>query len=240
MRIGTAGWTIPRAVAAQFPPEGSSLQRYSAVFDAAEINSTFHRPHRQDTYQRWADSTPPEFRFAVKLAKTITHAARLSGVESLLDAFFTDAALLGERLGPLLVQLPPSLAFEPEVAGAFFEAVRERWPLGVACEPRHASWFEPDADALLSEHRVARVAADPARHPAAGVPGGWSGLVYYRLHGAPRVYYSAYEEAALAKLAAALEASSAETWCIFDNTASGAATADALALVGRLTAATAG
>jgi uncharacterized protein YecE (DUF72 family) len=235
LRIGTAGWTIPRVTAGQFPAEGSSLQRYAARFDAAEINSTFHRSHRPTTYLRWAESTPADFRFAVKLARTITHDAKLERIGDLLDVFLLEARLLGERLGPLLVQLPPSLAFDSRIAGAFFEQLRARWDGAVACEPRHASWFTSEADSLLRQAKAARVAADPARHAGAGSPGGWTGLAYWRLHGSPRVYYSSYPEAALDTLAQALASSeAAETWCVFDNTASGAAAADALALKARL------
>jgi uncharacterized protein YecE (DUF72 family) len=104
----------------------------------------------------------------------------------------------------------------------------------VAAEPRHAGWFTPAADALLAEWRVARVAADPARVPAAAEPGGWPGNAYYRLHGSPRTYYSAYDAAFLDALAPRLAAAPAGAWCIFDNTALGAATADALGLLARL------
>ena len=88
----------------------------------------------------------------------------------------------------------------------------------MALEPRHPSWFEPAAERLVTKHRVARVAADPAVVPAAAEPGGWDGLVYYRLHGSPKVYYSAYPDEYLEALAKTLvrAARSAEVWCIFD------------------------
>lgn len=231
VRIATAGWAIPRAVSEAFPAEGGGLERYAARFDAVEINSTFYRSHRPDTYQRWLGATPPGFRFALKLSRSITHEARLAGAQERLEAFRAEAMLLGDKLGPLLVQLPPSLAFGRAVAEAFFQALRDLWPEAVVCEPRHASWFEPDADALLRTYRVGRVAADPARRPEAAHPGGWPDLAYWRLHGSPRMYYSAYDEAALADLADAVRASeAAEVWCVFDNTTSGAAAANALRL----------
>jgi uncharacterized protein YecE (DUF72 family) len=228
VRVGTAGWAIPRAVAGSFPEEGSGLQRYAARFDVAEINSSFHRQHRPGTYARWAESTPEGFRFSAKLPRTITHDLRLASAEAELDRFLGEIAGLGSKLGPLLVQLPPSLAFAPEVAAPFLGQLRARHAGGLALEPRHASWFGIEADALLSQHRVARVAADPARVPLAAEPGGWPGLVYYRLHGSPRPYYSAYAGTYLEALAAKLSATSVETWCIFDNTASGAAAGNAL------------
>lgn len=230
-RIGTAGWTIPRAVADQFPQGGGGLARYAARLDACEINTSFYRSHRPDTWLRWRDGTPNGFRFAAKVPRAITHEARLVDGEGRLAAFFDETGLLGDKLGPVLVQLPPSLALERAAADRFFEAVRRRWSGLVACEPRHASWFEDDADALLKAHAVARVAADPARHPRAGEPGGWPGLAYWRLHGSPRMYFSPYGPDRLAAVAGAIRASAADDcWCIFDNTASGAAAADALTL----------
>lgn len=92
------------------------------------------------------------------------------------------------------------------------------------------------AGAMLDAFRVARVAANPARVPEAGRPGGWRGLVYYRLHGSPELYRSAYPEAFLDSLAVSLRslAREATVWCIFDNTAAGAATANALTLLDRV------
>ena len=230
-RIGTAGWTIPRFVADEFPAEGTGLERYAARFSAAEINSTFYRSHKPSTWERWREVTPTDFCFAAKVPKTITHGAKLVGCEALLDAFVTEVSEgLGEKLGPLLVQLPPSLAFDADVAGAFFAALRQRSDRSIVCEPRHVSWFEPDAEALLVAHRAARAAADPARHSAGGTPGGWPGLAYWRLHGSPRMYYSSYDDAYLSTLARAVRAHEGEAWVIFDNTTSGAAAANALRL----------
>src|SRR3712207_4563858 len=161
VRIGTAGWTIPRAVAEHFPAEGTGLQRYAARFDAAEINSTFYRSHRTGTLARWADSVPEHFRFAVKAPKAITHERRLVGAEALLARFLHETAELGEKRGPVLVQLPPSLTFDSAAARGFFRTLRGLHEGPVACEPRHAGWFDPEADSLLRECQVARVAADP-------------------------------------------------------------------------------
>jgi len=230
-RVGTAGWAIPRPVADRFPQVGSGLQRYAARFDAAEINSTFYRPHRASTFQRWRETTPDGFRFAAKVPKAVTHESRLVDCQARLAAFVAEVAALGEALGPLLVQLPPSFAFDRAVAEPFFAELRDVFDGQVACEPRHPTWFEPPVDALLRAFRVARVAADPARVAEAAHPGGWTGLGYWRLHGSPRMYYSAYGPAALEALAAEVSRGEAdEAWVIFDNTTSGAAAADALAL----------
>ena len=231
IRIGTAGWSIPKEHAAPFPVAGSHLERYGAVLNAVEINSSFYRPHRTATYERWAASVPEDFRFAVKVPKAITHERRLKDVGDLLDRFLSEVGGLGPKLGPLLVQLPPSLTFQPGVADRFLSELRSRVEGSIVCEPRHASWFTPEVEALLDELRIARVAADPAPVPGADEPGGWRGLSYYRLHGSPRIYYSAYSAeylAAIAEVLARDAAAGVETWCIFDNTAAFAATGDAL------------
>lgn len=231
--VGTAAWALPQMWRDRFPPAASNLQRYAARFNCAEINSSFYRQHRRSTYERWAASVPDDFRFAVKLPRAITHDQRLVAADVLLEVFLDEARGLGDRFGPLLVQLPPSLALDPSVVQEFFGVLRAAFNGDVACEPRHDSWFGADADALLSEHRVARVGADPARCAAAAIPGGWPGLAYLRLHGSPRMYYSDYPMEELGRVAALLReyrASGARCWCVFDNTTLGAATGNALAL----------
>ncbi|MCM5678184.1 DUF72 domain-containing protein [Schlegelella sp. S2-27] len=230
---GTAGWSVPRSVAGRFPGPGTHLARYARLFPAVEINSSFYRPHRQETYARWAASVPAGFRFAVKLPRSITHEQRLRGIRAPLDAFLAEVAGLGDALGPLLVQLPPSLRFDSRAAAGFFDLLRELHAGPVVCEPRHATWFEPQADELLKRQRVGRVAADPAPVPPAARPGGWLGpadngagaVVYWRWHGTPRMYWSAYEPAQLQAWADEVQRWSpqADAWCIFDNTAAGAA-----------------
>jgi uncharacterized protein YecE (DUF72 family) len=230
-RIGTAGWTIPVRDAAAFPEDGSGLERYSAGLDCAEINSSFHRSHQPATWQRWAASVPDGFRFSAKLSKSITHERRLADCAGPLAAALEEMSILGEKLELVLVQLPPSLAYEAPTAAAFFGALRRLWSGAVACEPRHPSWLAAEADSLMVGEGVARVAADPAKAPGFALPGGYGGLRYYRLHGSPAVYRSSYDDGRLESLAETLRAAGAERiWCIFDNTASGAATGDALKL----------
>jgi uncharacterized protein YecE (DUF72 family) len=221
------------------PAEGASiLERYARRFPAVEINSSFYRPHQPKTYARWGACVPAGFRFAVKIPKRITHELRLVDAAPALDAFLAECAQLGERLGCLLVQLPPSFAYDERVARTFFETLRARFDGHAVFEPRHSTWFTTEAERALVDLRIARVGADPARVPEAAAPAGWPGIVYYRLHGSPRVYYDAYSDeyldALAAKLRAHLASSSAPAWCIFDNTALGAATANAVALMRRL------
>lgn len=229
VRAGTAGWTIPRDVREEFPLDGSSLERYAAVFSCAEINSTFYRSHRKSTYARWASSVPPEFRFSAKLPREITHKRKLAGCDDLLDSFLEETAELGERLGVYVVQLAPSHSFDATIAPAFFKSVREKYGGGLACEPRHESWNSAEASEVLRKYRITRIGADPQPFEGAGTSDAFGGFSYYRWHGAPRTYYSSYERSRLAEFATSVrETSAGEVWCIFDNTAAGAAVRNAL------------
>jgi len=232
-KIGCAGWSTPSRYAAHFGPGDSALARYATRFEVAEINSSFYRPHQRTTYARWAATVPSEFRFSVKLPRTISHDSGLVGVGPLLDRFLDEVGGLGRTLGALLLQLPPSLALDTRRAGSFFRALRRRTPVPVVCEPRHASWFSAQAQALLQRHAISRAAVDPARVAAAALPGGAQGWRYWRWHGSPRMYYSDYPDAALANLAAHLVQHPGQAqapWVIFDNTAHGFAIANALRL----------
>ncbi|WP_426954376.1 DUF72 domain-containing protein [Muricoccus radiodurans] len=238
-RIGTAGWSIPRQHAAAFPGDGTHLERYARQLPAVEINSSFYRPHRPATYARWAASVPSGFRFAVKLPRELTHTRRLAEPQEPLARFLGEAEAFGEALGPLLVQLPPSLRYDEAAADLFFDAVRGRFGGYVVCEPRHPTWFTEAAGARLTAFRIARVAADPAVVPRAAEPGGWPGLTYWRMHGSPKIYYSDYASEMIGMLAGRVRdagRTAEECWCIFDNTALGEATGDALELRKQLVA----
>jgi uncharacterized protein YecE (DUF72 family) len=207
--VGTAGWSIPRASSQRCVGDGTHLQRYARIFSCAEINSSFHRPHAATTYARWAASTPVDFRFSVKVPKQITHEQRLVRSRRALETFLAESEGLGARRGPLLVQLPPSLEFEPRVANRFFALVRSLYEGPLVCEPRHQTWFASAGDTLFTRYQVARVAADP------------------------RTYWSSYAPAFIDGVATTMRAQ-AEAWCIFDNTASGAALENAWDLLQRL------
>jgi uncharacterized protein YecE (DUF72 family) len=222
--IGTAGWAIPSRHANAFPGTGTHLTRYARSLNAVEINSSFYRSHQRKTYERWAASVPRDFRFSVKLPRQITHDLRLKSFKEPFDRFAEEISGLGDKLAVVLVQLPPSLAYDATDAEALFQALGRETQAMIACEPRHDSWSTPCADSALQRLHVARVAADPPRAAEDGEPGGWQGLHYWRLHGSPKIYYSEYSPRALVTLATRLQPSD---WCIFDNTAAFAALANA-------------
>lgn len=122
--IGTAGWAIPGEFASRFPGRGQHLERYARVLAAVEIDSTFYRSHRQETYQRWAASVRRNFRFAVKAPREITHFRRLTRAREPLEEFPGEARNLGSKPGPILFQLPPSLQFDDRGADQFFKLFR--------------------------------------------------------------------------------------------------------------------
>jgi uncharacterized protein YecE (DUF72 family) len=235
VRIGTAGWVIPRSFDTALPGGGSHLKRYAHRLRVAEIDSTFYRPHPPATYLRWAACVPDEFRFAVKVPREITHVGRLLNAHQSLEAFLSQVIYLGPKLGPLLIQLPAALQFEPAATNDFLVQLRRHHAGLVACEPRHATWFTDEAAACFEQFGIARVASDPAMLPAAEEPAGWAGLAYYRLHGPPDQHASAYTDAALRHLAEKLilraaQPTTTQVWCIFDKTIDGAAISDALLL----------
>ncbi len=234
--VGCAGWS-PISGALPFSEmQGSQLERYASVFHAVEINSSFYRPHRRTTYARWAASVPQHFRFSVKLPRAVSHALRLANADALMAQFEDEIGGLEDKLGCILVQLPPSLPLDLNVADIFFKKLRANQAYMIAFEARHASWFGPDASAMLNAHGITRVVADPPQGQCGPhVP--TTPAMYIRLHGSPRMYYSSYSDDYLAHLADALSIHRREhtqDWTIFDNTASGAALANALAVLDML------
>jgi uncharacterized protein YecE (DUF72 family) len=236
VHVGTAAWANPPRERPRRGP-ASHLVHYAKSFNAVEINSSFYRSHRRGTYERWRENTPASFRFSVKLPRSITHESVLRRCRPELRQFLDEISGLGRKLGVILVQLPASLAFESRVAARFFDSLGAQCPARVACEPRHPSWFYARASDLLRRHGVARVAADPSPNDGGSRPGGSLSLIYYRLHGSPKMYYSAYSAEFLSRLAAQVRGSDSITkdvWCIFDNTVRHEAWSNAQQLVGLL------
>src|SRR3954462_5770520 len=122
--IGCAGWTIPARFSSDFPTAGSHLEGYARVLPASQINTTFYRPHRAATWERWANAVQADFRFAVKAPRTITHERSFSGAKGDLVRFFDQVLCLGRKLGPILFQTPPKLVLDAKVTAKFFTVLR--------------------------------------------------------------------------------------------------------------------
>lgn len=161
LRIGAPIWSCPHWVGEVYPPGTGArayLRRYAEVFDAVEGNATFYAAPSTATVMRWRDETPPTFRFCCKLPRTITHDRMLVGTDELLQSFVATIELLGDRLGPIMIQLPP--AFGPARLPAL-EAFLERLPRAVpwALDPRHRGLFVGDAGRRLDD-RLRALAID--------------------------------------------------------------------------------
>jgi len=236
--VGVAGWSIRKEQSHLFASEGTHLQRYASRFDAVEINTSFYQSHKRETYERWARSVPARFRFAVKAPKWLTHEDCLEETGEPLARFVDEIGGLGRKLGCVLVQLPPGLAYDPRTVETFFAALRARHRGPVVCEPRHWSWFTGAADCRLEAHGVGRVGADPKCADNGDEPAASMRVAYFRLHGSPVMYHSSYDTEHLDRLAARMKAfKKTPVWCIFDNTARGAASLNAIDLLRRLSVA---
>jgi uncharacterized protein YecE (DUF72 family) len=206
-RVGCAGWSLRKEHADLFGAEGTHLVRYATRFNCVEINSSFYRPHRTSTYERWAHVTPGKFRFSVKLPKEITHEKRLKECSDEVGRFVSEVGGLRHKLGVVLVQLPPSLSYDAAVAPTFFSKLMDLIACPIVVEPRHASWFADAATSMLVAGGIGRVVADPSiEHGDESALDG-DGLAYFRWHGSPRMYYSSYDDGALAALESRLRIS---------------------------------
>ena len=225
IRIGLSGWVYPgwRGV---FYPKGllhkDELAYAAARFDTIEINATFYSLKRPELFAQWRDGTPPDFVFALKGSRFITHMKQLRGVETPLANFFASGVLaLNEKLGPFLWQLSPRLPFDeerldrflallphdteaaaslarhhdPRVAGRVLTGTDRRAPLRHAIEIRHPSFLNPAFMRLLRRHGVALVFADAAGWPYAEDV--TADFIYIRLHGSEKLYASGYDDTAL-------------------------------------------
>jgi uncharacterized protein YecE (DUF72 family) len=235
--IGTASWVIPKNVSDKFPPEGTHIERYSRLFNCVEINSSFYKEHLKETYQKWAASVPEDFKFSVKLSRYFTQKQRLKDTGPHLRDILNGISGLGKKWGVLLVQLPPSLDFDFKVAEKFFDKLKSQTKsVSIIIEPRHPSWGSKKSIDLLSKYSISKVLADPepcviTKEMRIKV----ERTRYLRLHGSPKIYKTLYPQSIIHRLAKSIVdplAPAQETWCIFDNTAYGYATINALELQG--------
>lgn len=210
------------------------MARYGEVFNAVEINSTHYKHHRSKTFAKWGSLVPAHFRFAVKMHRSIGHVQRLSRMEEAIH-FLNTLDAFGEKLGVVLLQLPPSLAYTPQVED-FLRELRSEYNAAMAIEPRHPTWAQGEVEQVLRQLGIARLAADPPLITERVLAAGDRAVSYYRLHGNPQMCRSVYSDGRLQHLAATIISERQEggdTFVFFDNTMSGAAHANAFHL-GRL------
>ncbi|PRY31013.1 DUF72 domain-containing protein [Umezawaea tangerina] len=236
IRIGTSGWTYPEWRDAFYPrglPRPKELEHLAARVNSVEVNGTFYSLRSPTDYHSWATRTPTDFVLSVKGPKHITHTKRLHDVQSDLTAFFTSGiSELGAKQGPVLWQLPPWLPFEASRLTTFLTQLP---PGRHAVEARHSTFDTPEFTDLLHSHNIATVLADSGgKYPVLDTP--TADFIYIRLHGPGELYVGDYSEAALEGWAERVRGWAVErdVFVYFDNTMSGAAPYNAMALSERL------
>jgi uncharacterized protein YecE (DUF72 family) len=231
IRVGCSGWSYDHWRGVLFPARGSNadwLRLYAAEFDTVEVNASFYRLPQEKTVRRWAETTPPNFCFAVKASRYLTHVKRLRDLPAGLARLEERVAPLSEsgKLGPVLWQLPAAFHRDDErLADALAALDHGRH----AFEFRHPSWFAEDVYALLREHRAALVVAHraPDRSSPCVDTAGWS---YVRLHHG-RGRNGRYTAAELREWAARLETARDDVYLYFNNDWEGFAVENARALL---------
>jgi len=195
LHIGTSGWSYPHW-SGLFYPEGVKpakyLEHYVTEFGCVELNASFYRVPSVKTVEGWARRTPASFQFCAKMNRFITHRKKLVEAAEPLERFLAVFDPLRGRLGPFLVQLPPSLRFDLAVAKAFLQRLASHGDTDeFALEARHESWFTSEVLSLVKEYGIANVIADSGgRFAQAGEL--TSPTVYLRFHGPGGLYSSPY------------------------------------------------
>ncbi len=228
--IGTAGWSIPWHSTEFFPEQGSQLDRYSSVFSAVEINSTFYNYHRPQTFEKWSLMTPDSFQFCLKLHRQFTHDSHLTPDKKDLRRFLKDASELGDKWKVLLLQFPPKQIFEQDKMQIFFDLIRKNYQGDIVVEPRNVSWINSKARIWFENNKISKVVADPQLIHGTNKIETAGGLIYFRLHGSPEIYRSSYHDVFIKFLSGVLIRYE-NAWCIFDNTTLGFGTINALDLI---------
>jgi uncharacterized protein YecE (DUF72 family) len=217
IRIGTSGWMYNHWQKIFYPdklPKSKWLEYYAGQFDTVELNASFYRLPNPATFKGWKERTPDNFLWSVKGSKFITHIRRLKDPVEPLSRLYNSIAGLGEKLGVILFQLPPSLSFDE---GVFRDFSRSLDPnLRYALEIRHPSWINDPVFAILSEFKMALCISDTAgRYPSSEAI--TADFVYIRLHGSGRLYASEYSEKELQAWAEKVIAWNRDTFIYFDN-----------------------
>jgi len=230
--IGTSGWVYPHWRGIFYPqklPTKQWLKHYVTRFDTVELNNTFYRLPSEQAFSRWKEDSPEGFKYAVKASRYITHMKKLQGVEEALPRFLERSRLLGERLGPILYQLPPFWKCNLDRLRGFLCMLPG--DLRHVFEFRHVSWLSEAVFTLLQQHRAGLCIVSLPDFPC--LLRSTAPFVYVRLHGAEAVYGSCYSERELqwwAEQILGFLGDGKDVYAYFNNDAFGYAVQNALRL----------
>jgi uncharacterized protein YecE (DUF72 family) len=228
--VGTSGWNYAHWRDVFYPdniPKSRWLEFYTENFDTVELNATFYRQPRNETFKNWYKRTPEGFLWSVKVSKFITHTKRLKDCEDALVRFYDGVLNLKEKLGPILIQLPPGLVFERDLFKSFCSLLNSS--LKHTIEVRNKTWLCDDAFEIMRKHNIAFCISDTAgRYPYHEEV--TADFIYIRLHGSKKLYASEYTEDEIRQWASKIGSWNMETYIYFDNDFNGYAVKNAFQL----------
>lgn len=222
IHIGTSGWSYKHWRERFYPKDVKAkdyLSYYAEQFSVSEINTSFYHLPKPDTIQNWVNTVNSRFKFCPKISRYITHMKKLNDPGDSLPSFFDSFDPFIKHLGPVLIQLPPFLAFNAEKVAIFFKALHQYKGYKFAIEPRHDTWLTDEAIALLTKHKIGFVIAESGKR--------WpygefitAKDIYIRFHGPDGSYASSYPNAVLKKYAKKMlqwEKEGHRIWTFFNN-----------------------
>jgi uncharacterized protein YecE (DUF72 family) len=223
IHIGTSGWSY-KHWKNEFYPEGMKptdyLTYYAKFFDITEINTSFYHLPKDTTITGWAEKVPKKFKFCPKISRYITHIKRLKDPEQTLEKFFAVFEPMKEKLGPVLIQLPPTLKFDYDVAEHFYTVLREEYKgFQYVMEVRHETWLSDDSLNLMTRFDMGFVVSQSgAKFPYSEMVTAKN--IYVRFHGPEALYASSYSDEQLVYFAEKFKEWVEEghhIWAFFNN-----------------------
>jgi len=237
IHIGTSGWSYGHWKEIFYPkglPATRWLPYYAGIFPTTEINGSFYRLPTVETVEKWVQQVPPGFLFCPKISRYLTHMKKLKEPEGPLERFFEVFAPMRAAMGPVLVQLPPQLAFHYETAEHFYRLLRRSYGgYAFVMEVRHKSWLTDDSLTLMAGHDIGLVISQSGNaFPYSEMV--TATHVYVRFHGPGALYASPYNDALLERFAGKFRGwmeEGHEVWVYFNNDIHGYAVEDARRLM---------
>jgi uncharacterized protein YecE (DUF72 family) len=235
LRVGTSGWQYRHWRARFYPPKVPStrwLEYYAARFATVEINNTFYRLPPPRTFAEWHRRLPPDFVAVIKASNYLTHYRRLREPQEPVERLLSHAAPLAERLGAVLLQLPPDMKAAPERLDETLAAFDRR--VDVAVEPRHASWWSEEVCSVLRRHGAALCFADRDSRPVTPLwrTTDWCYLRFHHGRGSPASCYGRAALQAWVHRLVDVYGPDANGYVFFNNDGNGCALRDALVFSG--------